>query len=344
MFFLHKNIKGLSLCLFLTFISFGIQGLESYVLNMSKPIIDVLIIALLAGILVNNIRFPMPRIFSKTDDAPKFVSKQLLEFAVILLGFNVNFSIMKESGIPLIILSVLSVLICLPIVFLICKKLFKLDKNISLLVAAGNAICGNSAVAAIASVIKARPSHVAIAISFSAVIGLAQVILLPLISIAGLINDFQYGILVGLSVYAVPQVVAASFVISPEAGLIATQVKLLRVLMLGPVIFGVTLLTRNKKNEKKSILQNIFTYIPWFVAGFIVASIIGSLNLISKDILSYVNQISKFFFAVAMTGIGLSVSLKDLKNSAREVAVSVIAATTLMIIIAVSGIYLLDLK
>ena len=82
-----------------------------------------------------------------------------------------------------------------------------------------------------ASVIKSPSSHVASAISFSATIGLLQVIFLPFLFVIISITEFQYGIIAGLSVYAVPQVVAASFVVGSEAGLIATQVKLLRVLI-----------------------------------------------------------------------------------------------------------------
>lgn len=342
MIFLRENIKGFALCVIICAISYLIQYLEISLIN--EKIFDVLIISLILGIIVKNIPFKltnMPQIFSKTDKAPKFVSKQLLEFAVILLGFKVNFSLIRESGSSLILLSFASVIICMGLVYLLCKYILSLDKSISILVATGNSICGNSAVAAMASVIKSSPNHVAIAISFSAVIGLVQVLLLPLISTFSPITDMQYGIIAGLSVYAVPQVVAASFIVSTEAGIIATQVKLLRVLMLGPIIIGVNLLLKSNRNDL-SLKQNITTYIPWFVIGFVLASIIGSFNIISDGLLELIIFASKILFAISMAGIGLTVNINDLKTSAVKVSLAVIFATFLMIALALLGIAIFD--
>ena len=179
MIFFRENFKGFLLCISICATSYVIQFIEISIFN--QKIFDVLIIALLLGIIVKNIPFEIPQIFSKDDKAPKFASKQLLEFAVILLGFKVNFSLIKESGISLIMLAVISVITCMILVFILCKYIFNLEKSVSILVAVGNSICGNSAVAAMASVIKSTPNHIAIAISFSAVIGLVQVLLLPLI-------------------------------------------------------------------------------------------------------------------------------------------------------------------
>ena len=339
MIFLRENFKGLLLCISICAISYIIQFVETNIFN--EKIFDVLIIALIIGIIVKNTPFNIPQIFSKNDKAPKFVSKQLLEFAVILLGFKVNFSLIKESGASLILLAIISVVICMILVFILCKYIFNLEKSISILVATGNSICGNSAVAAMASVIKSAPSHIAIAISFSAVIGLIQVLLLPLIPVFTNITDFQYGVIAGLSIYAVPQVVAASFVVSTEAGLIATQVKLLRVLMLGPVIIAVNFLT--KSNDKSiSKFQNFSTYVPWFVVGFIIASIIGSLNLLPNILIDYISSFSKILFAISMAGIGLTVNIRDLKGSVLKVSLAVIFATLLMIIIGIIGINLFN--
>jgi len=339
MIFFRENFKGFLLCISICAASYVIQFIEISIFN--QKIFDVLIIALLLGIIVKNIPFEIPQIFSKDDKAPKFASKQLLEFAVILLGFKVNFSLIKESGISLIMLAVISVITCMILVFILCKYIFNLEKSVSILVAVGNSICGNSAVAAMASVIKSTPNHIAIAISFSAVIGLVQVLLLPLISVFTNITDFQYGVIAGLSVYAVPQVVAASFVVSTEAGLIATQVKLLRVLMLGPVIIAVNFLIKSN-NRGNSKFQNLNTYIPWFIVGFLLASIVGSLNLLPNTLIDYIATFSKILFAISMAGIGLTVDIKDLKGSAFKVSLAVIFATLLMITIGVIGINLFN--
>ncbi|MBK65636.1 MAG: hypothetical protein CL769_01580 [Chloroflexi bacterium] len=338
--FILENKKGLFLCLSISLISYVIQYFE--ILIFDSKIFDVLIISLLIGIIVKNIPNKIPKFFSREDKAPKFVSKNLLEFAVILLGFNINFSIIKESGISLITISIISVLAGMSLIFLLCKFILKLDKSVSILVATGNSICGNSAIAAMASVIKSPSSHVASAISFSATIGLLQVIFLPILFAIISITEFQYGIIAGLSVYAVPQVVAASFVIGNEAGLIATQVKLLRVLMLGPLIIIVGFFS-NKSNENIFSKNKIGTYIPWFVIGFIVASIIGTSGVIPENLIKNINSLSKILFSISMAGIGLTVAFEDLKVSAVKISIAVLLSSLLMITFAIIGISIFNL-
>ena len=338
--FILENRKGLFLCLSISLISYLIQFFEILIFN--SKIFDVLIISLLIGILIKNIPNKIPSFFSREDNAPKFVSKNLLEFAVILLGFNINFSIIKESGLSLITISIVSVTLGMCLIYLFCKFILKLDKSVSILVATGNSICGNSAIAAMASVIKSPSSHVASAISFSATIGLLQVIFLPFLFVIISITEFQYGVIAGLSVYAVPQVVAASFVVGSEAGLIATQVKLLRVLMLGPLILVVGFLS-NKNNENMITKNKIGTYIPWFVIGFILASIVGTTEIIPKNLIKYINDLSKILFSISMAGIGLTVAFKDLKVSAVKISIAVLASSILMIIFAIIGISVFNL-
>ena len=338
--FILENRKGLFLCLSISLISYLIQFFEILIFN--SKIFDVLIISLLIGILIKNIPNKIPSFFSREDNAPKFVSKNLLEFAVILLGFNINFSIIKESGLSLISISIVSVTLGMCLIYLFCKFILKLDKSVSILVATGNSICGNSAIAAMASVIKSPSSHVASAISFSATIGLLQVIFLPFLFVIISITEFQYGVIAGLSVYAVPQVVAASFVVGSEAGLIATQVKLLRVLMLGPLILVVGFLS-NKNNENMLTKNKIGTYIPWFVIGFILASIVGTTEIIPENLIKYINDLSKILFSISMAGIGLTVAFKDLKVSAVKISIAVLASSILMIIFAIIGISVFNL-
>ena len=112
-------------------------------------------------------------------------------------------------------------------------RLLGLGPRLAFLVATGNAICGNSAIAAVAPVIRAEKRDVAGAIGLTAVIGLGLVLGLPFLIPPLTLSHFQYGILAGMGVYAVPQVVAAAFPVSQLSGEVATLVKLGRVMMLG---------------------------------------------------------------------------------------------------------------
>src|SRR6185436_18415978 len=109
-------------------------------------------------------------------------------------------------------------------------------RKLAILVACGNAICGNSAIAAVAPAIGASREDVAASIAFTAVLGVVVVVMLPLLAGPLGLSEFQYGALTGLTVYAVPQVLAAAYAVSLYSGQIATLVNLARVLMLGPVV------------------------------------------------------------------------------------------------------------
>ena len=110
----------------------------------------------------------------------------------------------------------------------------------------GNAICGNSAIAALAPVIGAKREHVASAIAFTAVLGVAVVVGLPFLVPVAHLSNYQYGVVAGLTVYAVPQVLAAAFPVSALSGQVGTLVKLVRVLFLGPVLVAFSVMARRE--------------------------------------------------------------------------------------------------
>ena len=119
----------------------------------------------------------------------------------------------------------------------------------AILIACGNSICGNSAIAAVAPVIGAHSDDVAASISFTAVLGVIVVLTLPLLVPVLQLSLTQYGVLAGLTVYAVPQVLAATLPIGALSNQVGTVVKLVRVLMLGPVVLGLSLLARDLRTE-----------------------------------------------------------------------------------------------
>ena len=118
-----------------------------------------------------------------------------------------------------------------------------LSKRLAILVACGNSICGNSAIAAVAPVIGADGDDVASSIAFTAVLGVVVVLILPLLGAILHMTQLGYGALAGLTVYAVPQVIAAAAPMGAKSVQIGTLVKLIRVLMLGPVCLVLSLMT-----------------------------------------------------------------------------------------------------
>jgi uncharacterized membrane protein YadS len=155
----------------------------------------------------------------------------LLEVAVALLGASLDLHSALAAG-PGLLLGIAGVVAAALVMGYGVGRAAGLPRRMAALVACGNAVCGNSAIAAVAPVIGATAREVASAIAFTAVLGVAAVLALPLLAPALGLSATQYGVLAGLSVYAVPQVLAAT---APLGGLsmqAGTLVKLVRVLML----------------------------------------------------------------------------------------------------------------
>ena len=218
-------------------------------------------------------------------------------------------------------------------------KILKLPSKVSILIGIGNSICGNSAVAAAATTIKATPEQVATVIGISALVGASQIIFLPLLfPITGL-SFTEYGLLTGLSVYAVAQVIAVSFSVSSLSGEVATIIKMVRVMLLGPVLLALNVPYR-EKGPKIQTLTKINTYIPWFIAGFIIFSVLRT-ALIVPDLYSDVlMQISKFLFIISMAGIGLEINLREIWKIGPRVATTTVTTMGFMITASVCNIVL----
>ena len=270
-------LPGIALCIGVTLVSIGIQHVEEG--SFGHPYVEALVIAILLGMAIRTAWAPSQR----WRAGIAFSAKQLLEVAVMLLGASISFAAIAASGPLLMAAIVATVLVTIVASFGISRGL-GLPVKISILIACGNSICGNSAIAAVAPVIGADGDDVASSISFTAILGVVMVLGLPLlIPLLGLTAN-QYGILAGLTVYAVPQVLAATVPAGLAATQIGTLVKLVRVLMLGPVVVAFSLLAPRLRQDEpgrpaaKRI--GLFKLVPWFILGFLLLATLRSFGLV----------------------------------------------------------------
>ena len=206
--------------------------------------IEALVIAILVGAAVRTAWRPGPRWKPGID----FSAKLLLEIAVVMLGASISAATILSAGLPLLFSIFGMVAAAIMLSFAIGRAL-GLTKRLAILVACGNSICGNSAIAAVAPVIGADGDDVASSIAFTAVLGVIVVLALPLIGAILHMTQLGYGALAGLTVYAVPQVIAAAAPMGVKSVQIGTLVKLIRVLMLGPVCLVLSLLTPQLREQ-----------------------------------------------------------------------------------------------
>ena len=243
-----------------------------------------------------------------------FAAKTILEFAIVLLGASASASMIADAGMPVIVLVVSLVLLSLAVSYGISRA-FGLSRHLATLVACGNSICGNSAIVAAAPVIGARADDIASSIAFTAALGIVMVLLLPAVSQVFPMTEWHYGILAGMTVYAVPQVLAATAPIGPVAVQVGTIIKLLRVLMLGPVIIFLGI-ARGNGGRTGLTFRQVF---PWFIIGFFAMMLLRSAGGIPEEALSPIKHLETALTTISMAALGLSVDLRSMLASGGRV-------------------------
>ncbi|WP_421580481.1 YeiH family protein [Shinella sp. M31] len=277
--------------------------------------IEALVLAILIGALC--------RLFLRRPEAFEpgvaFSAKYFLEVAIVLLGASVSAAAVMEMGLPLIGAIALVVGVALVASYAIGRGL-GLSRSVALLVACGNSICGNSAIAATAPVIRADAEDVASSIAFTAVLGMLTVLLLPvLVPLLGL-SATGYGVMAGMTVYAVPQVLAATAPVSALSIQIGTFVKLVRVLMLGPVIFLLSLVSGKARGERPALHR----LVPWFILGFLALLVARSLGLINAALAARMNGVATGLTILSMAALGLGIDLRRVMRAGPRVTAAVI--------------------
>ena len=318
-----RLFPGTCLCLLITATAIALQRLE--VSLAGEAYLEALVLAILLGVAVRTVWTPGPRWLPGIA----FSARILLEVAVVLLGASVSARTVLALGPELLAGIVLVVAVAIATSYGISRAL-GLPQRMSILVACGNSICGNSAIAAIAPVIGADGDDIASSIAFTAVLGVVVVLLLPLLVPVLLLSLTQYGVLAGLTVYAVPQVLAATLPIGALSNQVGTVVKLVRVLMLGPVVLCLSLLTRRLRDEAGGgSAPALHELVPWFIVGFLVVLALRSLDVIPADLLPPIRTVAASLTAISMAALGLGVDIRVVAKAGLRVT----AAVTLSLIV-----------
>ena len=268
-------LPGLFLCVAVTAAAYALEAGERLVFGRSW--LEALVLAIVIGTAVRTLWTPQARWLPGIA----FSSRYLLEFAVVLLGLSVDAAAILAHGLPLLagIAAAVTTAILLSVGI---GRLLGLPRRMALLIACGNAICGNSAIAAVAPVIGADSDEVATSIAFTAVLGVGVVLGLPLLGMAIGLHGATYGAFAGLTVYAVPQVLAAAAPLGAVALQTGTVVKLVRVLMLGPVCLVLSLVAPAKSESGKR--PSLGHLVPWFILGFLGLSALRSFGLVPAQV------------------------------------------------------------
>lgn len=289
-------------------LSFGIAAVSIF-LGGLLPLIGSSVLAIVFGIVLNN-SMKLPAFF---QEGLSYSGKKLLQYSIIFLGFSMSIGQVSETGISSLRISLITILIAFLAAYL-AGRFFKMNRVLTILIGFGTAICGGSAIAAASPILEADEEEIALSISTIFFFNILAVFIFPFLGHLLQMSDAFFGTWAGTAINDTSSVVAAGYTYSPPAGDLATIVKLSRALMIVPacLIFAAYRYIKSKQSAQKTNLKQIF---PWFIAWFVLASLVSSLGFLPAAIIPYTKFISQWLMAMALAAIGAKVSFKQFKQA-----------------------------
>jgi uncharacterized integral membrane protein (TIGR00698 family) len=262
---------------------------------VSPPI--ALAIGLLFAFAIGN---PYPKETSK-------VTKYLLQVSVVLLGFGMNLEAVVKAGKDGILFTIATIFGTLALGYLV-GRLLNVNNKVSSLISSGTAICGGSAIAAVAPAIDADSDEISVSLGTVFVLNAIALFIFPIIGHYLGLNDKQFGIWSAIAIHDTSSVVGASAKFSDAALQIATTVKLARALWIAPIALIFAYLYRSKSSK---------ITIPWFIGFFLIATILRTYapeSIFLPSMFDAVVMLAKIGLTVTLFLIGSSLSLETLKK------------------------------
>lgn len=321
-----KEIKGVSLTVLIAIITI--------VLSIFIPI-GAVALGIIFGVLIGNIFTLNPSFFSGI----RFSEKSILSLAIILMGVNLNFGIIQELGFKSIIIIFLSIVFTI-FTAVILSKILRLKPKLGLLLGIGNGICGSSAIAATEQIIGADEDDVGLSVAIVNFLGTIGIFLIPFVSKIVLnFSDIHSAFLIGDTLQAVGQVVASGYSINNEVGHTATIIKMMRILMLTPVLLSLIVVFRQRRKDIKTNFVKKKSF-PFFIIGFILMSSIPSFHLLPESWIDIVGKASHYLLVIAMVGIGLKVSFSSILKNGKK---ALLVGSLVFLFQIIFGIFLIEL-
>ena len=284
------------------------------------------LVAMLVGLLLGN-TFGCPDALRPGLD---FTKRYLLRLGVVLVGFRITLRLFSELGAVPIGIAAAELVTVLLVMRWVAVRVFKLDDELALLVAAGSAVCGAAAILCVAALARAREQNAGLAIALITIAGTLALLVYPVAFVAGWlpgIDDRHYGTFVGASIYELAQVYGASFAVSEGALNTATLVKLSKVLMLMPLLVALGALQRRgepasgESNAREDVdgragrtgKTGKATFpVPWFVFCFIAVMLLNSAITLHPQARRLILDLDQFLFMMVMIALGLGTRLTRL--------------------------------
>ncbi len=305
----------------------SIYGIAPYVGGINS-----VMLGLIVGILAGNL-FKLPQYF---DLGVNYSSSKLLEFSILFLAFSISFNHIADLGWQNFLVVALTVLFVLLLTVFLANK-FNCPDSTGWLVGFGTAICGSSAIAAVAPGIAKGKEAPGIALAVVNLLGSIGMLVLPVILVFFDIDESSIGVILGATLHSVGNVAGAGYGLENSIGDTAITIKLARVALLSPAVILFTFLvnTDSKKNWKE------YLQLPYYLWAFIAITFLTSFVDLPKEFLSIMATLGKIVLTIAMVAIGLKVSFRKLYESGKRALGFGVVIFGVQILIAIILIYIL---
>ena len=306
--------------------------------GVRRPISPAILAILLGAVAVNSFPLGVKILFGGKDAV-----RRAIPIAIVLTGASLSFANATAVGWRAFVIIVATMAATIGSALLVGRML-KLSRGTSLLIGAGTAICGNSAIIAVAPLIDAEDRDVMLSVGSINVLGLVLMFVSPFAGGLLGMNDQGYGVWAGSTIHAVPQAVAAGFAFSAKAGGLATLVKLVRVALLAPLLL--ILAFAHARSKPGAFAVHYSRLVPPFLWGFLALFALNSLGLL--PVLQFQNGTSiasaralaeagNLLLTLSMAALGLEVNVRVLAKAGG----AAMAAGTLTCIASCAASYLL---
>ena len=278
-------------------------------LSLSPMIVGIVLGMLYANSLRNNLPDTwVPGI--------QFCSKRILRIGIIFYGFRLTFQDVTAVGVPAIIVDAIIVAATISI-GVVVGRMMKMDRGITLLTSVGSAICGAAAVLGAESALRAKAYKTAVAVSTVVIFGTMSMFLYPVLYRNGIfdLSPEQMGIFAGSTIHEVAHVVGAGNAMGDSVSNTAIVVKMIRVMMLVPVLLILTWSVARAAAKSGAEGEKGKINIPWFAILFLVVIAFNSFDLLPAGVVEFINTFDTFLLTMAMTALGAETSIEKFKKA-----------------------------
>lgn len=299
--------------------------------------LSALTFAVLFGIIAGNTFFP--KIAASTGVGVDFSKNKLLRAGIILYGLRITFQQIGDVGISGVLIAALMLGLTFVLAVQLGTRVFKLDRDTSMLIGAGSSICGAAAVMATEPVLRAPAHKVSVAVATVVVFGTLGMFVYPIVYPHLGLSEQAFGVFAGSTIHEVAQVVAAGKAVGSGAEASAVIEKMLRVMMLAPFLLILSAGLRGRDSDSAAPDGGTTRgprriTIPWFALLFVAVSAVNSLDVLPASLVQTLIQLDTVLLAMAMAALGLRTHVGAIRQAGVR---PLLLAATLFAFLTVGG-------